>query len=198
MASDDEKRLLELQIEALKKEHVEEKEEEEEQNRIPKNARSANNAKLAKLYEDTAEYEIELASFQEEFEIISQHDFNNIIPNLKKELPNHSGDYAVEIKDIIINAWTHYVKIDKTHKEEELDTIKQTNIEQLINTFNSTYQRYENNFEDEIKNILIARWKMLIEIKQEHIKDELADMKLQGMKPNHIKRVYKNYHGIID
>ena len=37
---------------------------------------------------------------------------------------------------------------------------------------------------------------MLVNIKTEHVAEERAEMKLRGMKPDHIRKVYRKYHGL--
>jgi hypothetical protein len=50
---------------------------------------------------------------------------------------------------------------------------------------------------NEIKDIFIARWEMLVEIKKEHIKEEEKEIKVRGLKTYYAERVYKRYHGLL-
>ena len=66
----------------------------------------------------------------------------------------------------------------------------------MVEKFNETFPAYDGNFETDVRNILVQRWKTLISIKKEHIKEEETDMKIAGLKPSFVKRMYKQIHGI--
>lgn len=185
MAGKENRRIMEMQMDALKEEHG--VEIDSSKNRIPKNARSANNAKLAALYEDAGEYEAELKGFEAEFEILNDNALKDLVVKLNANAPEYEGDYAKEISDVVVNGFTQLVEVENTHTQEQLDRVK-----------NTGFSEYIGDFEVEIKEILVKRWAFLIDIKKEHIKDERAEMKLQGMKPDHIRKVYRNFHGIVD
>ena len=190
---DEARRLMELQKDALKLEHG--VDIESSKNRIPKNARSANNAKLAKLYEDAAEYEEELALFEKELEIINAHSLQALPDALNGAFVKEKGSYEQELKNILEAGWKNLVQEQKSHPQEQLTLIQEHGFVEAIEALNNMY---EGDFETQIEQILIKRWEFLIEIKKEHIKDERADMKLKGMKPDHIRKVYRNYHGLLD
>ena len=63
MAGEENRRIMEMQMDALKEEHG--VDIDSSKSGIPKNARSANNAKLAALYEDAGEYEAELNKYKD-------------------------------------------------------------------------------------------------------------------------------------
>lgn len=183
MAGGENRRIMEMQKDALKEEHG--VDIESSKNRIPKNARSANNAKLAKLYEDAGEYEAELKDFEAEFEILNNNALKDLVAKLDENNPEYEGNYAKEISEVAINGFTQLVEA-KMHTQEQLALIKQMD-----------FTVYNGEFETEVRDILVKRWEFLIDIKKEHIADERADMKLQGMKPDHIQKVYYNYHGKV-
>jgi len=178
---DEARRIMEMQMDALKDEHGVDVNAE---HRIPKNARSANNKKIAELYNDAAEYEAELKGFEAEFEILKENALVNLVAKLNENNPEYEGDYAKEISEVAINGFTQLIEAN-SHTPENLESIKQVD-----------FTAYTGDFESELKEIFLKRWEFLIEIKKEHIADERAEMKIMGMKPDHIRKVYYNYHGL--
>ena len=191
---DETRRLMEIQKDALKEEHGV---DVNAGGRIPKNARHPNNEKIAKLYEDAAEYEAELEGFEAEFEILNDNTLGDLVAKLNENNPEYEGNYEEEITTVVVNGWTQLVEEQKSHPVEQLDLLKQTTFSDMVGKLGETFPDYTGDFEAEIKEILVKRWEFLIEIKKEHIADERADMKLRGMKPDHIRKVYYNYHGVI-
>lgn len=182
MAGKENRRIMEMQMDALKDEHG--VEIDSSKSRIPANARSANNAKIAALYEDAAEYEAELKGFEAEFEILVDNALADLVAKLNENNSEYEGDYAKEISEVSVNGFTELVEA-KSHTGEQLELVKQMD-----------FTAYTGDFESELKEILVKRWEFLIAIKKEHVADERADMKLRGMKPDHIRKVYYNYHGL--
>ena len=154
------------------------------------------NAELAKLYEDTAEYEAELESFEEELEIINTNEIKDIPTSLALKYPDEDRNYAQELKTILVATWTHLVEVDKTHSAEHLTVISQTEFCDVVEKLTSTYPEYNGSFEIDVRNILVKRWEALISIKKEHIKEEEDDLYIAGLKPSFVKRMYKQVHGI--
>ena len=196
MAGKENRRIMEMQMDALKEEHG--VEIDSSKNRIPKNARSANNAKLAALYEDAGEYEAELICFEAEFEILNDNALGDLVMKLNENTPEYEGDYTEELSAVVVNGWTQLVEVQKTHPKEQLELLNQTAFSEMLEKLNAAFSEYAGDFETEIREILVKRWEFLIDIKKEHIADERAEMKLQGMKPDHIRKVYRNFHGILD
>lgn len=194
MAGGENRRIMEMQKDALKEEHGV---DGNSGPRIPANARSANNAKLAALYEDAGEYEAELACFEKEFEILNDNALGDLAMKLNENTPEYEGDYAEELFAVVMNGWTQLVEAQKTGAQEQLELLKKTAFPDMLEKLNAAFPEYAGDFEAEIREILVKRWEFLIDIKKEHIADERADMKLQGMKPDHIRKVYYNYHGVI-
>ena len=178
---DEARRLMEIQKDALKEEHGV---DVSAGPRIPANARSENNRKIAELYDDAAEYEAELKGFEAELEILNENALADLVVKLNENNPEYEGDYAKEISEVAINGFTQLVDA-KTHTTEQLELVKQID-----------FTAYTGDFEAELKEILVKRWEFLIEMKKEHIADERAEMKLMGMKPDHIRKVHYNYHGV--
>lgn len=180
------RRIMEMQFEAMQEEHADKKDESIPKKDKPNNDRSPNSKKIAALYEDAAEYEEELECFKKELEIINDNALGEIAPALIKNSPEYDGDYIVELKAVLEAGWTHLVEVENTHPQEELELIKKTEFSDAIEKLN----------EEDVRNILVKRWEMLVAIKTEHVADERAEMKLRGMKPDHIRKVYRKYHGL--
>ena len=178
---DEARRLMEIQRDALKEEHGVDVSAEA---RIPANARSENNKKIAALYDDAAEYEAELKGFEAEFEILSDNTLADLVTKLNENNPEYEGNYAKEVSEVAVNGFTQLVEAN-THTNEQLELVKEMD-----------FTAYTGDFETELKEIFLKRWEFLIEIKKEHVADERADMKLRGMKPDHIRKVHYNYHGV--
>ena len=115
---------------------------------------------------------------------------------LNENNPEYEGDYAEEIASGIVNAWTQLAE-EKSDAKEHLALLKQTAFSDMLEKLNTTFPAYTGDFEAEVREVLVKRWEFLVDIKKEHIAEERADMKLRGMKPDHIRKVYYNYHGVI-
>lgn len=189
------KRYLELQMEELKAAHA----DAAEDNSAPKNNDKVNskNAEIAKMYEDAAEYEANLKGFEEELEIVNANDLKEIAAALIQKFPNEERDYAQELKSIVETGWTHLVEVEKTHPKEQLKLIQETEFGDVVEKLNAAYPDYSGDFEADVRNFLVKRWENLIAITQEHIKQELAEIKTTGLKPKYVKRVYEQFHGIV-
>ncbi|UCN00745.1 hypothetical protein LCX93_02190 [Sulfurimonas sp. SWIR-19] len=195
MATQETKRYMEMQMQELKEACAV---NEEEENPAPKKANNNKNknAEIAKLYEDAAEYEEDLKSFEEELAIVNAHAFKEIPELLKEKFSTQERDYAQEIRTLLEATWTHYVDVEKTHPQEQLEIIKTTPLNEIVPALTQAFPDYEGDFESDIKEILVKRWQMLIAIKKEHIKEEIAEIKILGLKPNYVQRIYKQFHGI--
>ncbi len=196
MADEAQTRLLELQMEDLKATYGIKKDDSKPKKSTTNNHRSENSRKIAALYEDAAEYEEELKCFEEEFELINENELKDISSLLIEKFPDYDGDYKEELKAVLAFAWTNLVEVEKSHPIEQLELIKETEFTDVLEKLTASFSDYSGDFEKEIRDILVKRWEMLIAIKKEHVKEELAEMKLRGMKPDHIRGVYKKYHGI--
>jgi len=186
MAGGENRRIMEMQFEAMQEEHGVKKTEAEPEKPKHNNDRSENSRKIAALYEDAAEYEEELECFKNELEIINANALKDITDALVKNSPEYDGDYVKEIKAVLEAGWTQLVEVENTHPKEELELIKGTTFSDAVVTLN----------EEDVRNTLVKRWEMLVAIKTEHVAEERAEMKLRGMKPDHIRKVYRKYHGL--
>jgi len=186
---------LELQMEELKAAHADKAEE----NSAPKNNDKVNskNAEIAKMYEDAAEYEANLKGFEEELAIVNANVLKDIAAALIQKFPNEERDYAQELKNIVETGWAHLVEVEKTHPKAQLELIKETEFGDIVEKLNAAYPDYTGDFEADVRNFLVKRWENLIAITQEHIKQELAEIKTTGLKPKYVKRVYEQFHGIV-
>lgn len=154
------------------------------------------NIELAKLYEDAYEYEEELASFEAELEVVNATKIEELASALTKELPDEMRDYEKELQGILVATWTYKVETQNTHPQEQLDLIKESTLLNVVEKLNSKFPNYEGDFSKEVKAAFTDRLKTLIAIKKEHIKEEIADLKIAGLKPTFVKRIYKQIHSI--
>jgi len=184
---------LELQMEELKAAHA------VKDDSAPKQSTKDNskNAEIAKMYEDAAEYEANLKGFEEELAIVNANALKDIAAALVQKFPNEERNYAQELKNIMETGWAHLVEVEKTHPKEQLELIKETEFGDLVEKLNAAYPDYSGDFEADVRNFLVKRWENLIAITQEHIKQELAEIKTTGLKPKYVKRVYEQFHGIV-
>lgn len=206
MADNTKKLYMEMQMDELKASLAEEedddldplekmiKEQASSKKKINKN--SEKDIELAKMYEDAAEYEVELESFEKELEIVNANQLIDIASALTQELPDEERDYAKELKNILVATWTHFVETEKTHPIEQLELIKETEICDLSKTLSAAYPDHEGDFEADVKKVLVKRWETLISIKKGHIEEEMEEIYIAGLKPSFVKRIYKQVHGI--
>lgn len=192
MANEDTQRYMEMQMDELKSTMQSVKES------TPKVSKKneGKNAEIAALYEDAAECEKDIEGFQAELDIVNSSELKNIVASLTKELPNDERDYEKELKDILEASWKHFVEVENTHPKEEFEFIRETKLPDIIEKFSSSFPEYNGNFEMEVKALLVKRLEALIAIKKEHLKEEITDIKISGLKPTYAKRIYKQYHGI--
>lgn len=205
MADDSKKLYLELQMDELKAAlGIEEEDSARELNKAKiaklkdiaeKNNRDKN-ADVAKLYEDAAEYEKELESFEKELDIIKANELKNIPGALSAKFSDEQRNYPQELKAVLIAGWTELIETEKTHPIEQLDIIKETDFCDVVEKLSTVYSDYNDNFEATVRNILLKRWENLIAIKKEHIEEEMEEIYIAGLKPSFVKRIYKEYHGI--
>jgi hypothetical protein len=189
------KRYLELQMEELKATYGVEQENKSVDSKKITSGRKED-AEIAKLYEDAAEYEEELKYFERELEIIKANAFKDILPLLIQTFPNEKKNYAQELKAVIESTWKQFVEVEKSHPEDQLVLIQQSECSDIIERLKDKYPEYEGNFEMDVKGILIQRWELYINIKKEHIKEETNHIKTLGLKPSYAEKIYKRYHGI--
>ena len=193
MADQKTKRYLEIQMEDLKAAHAVEEDSAPKKNHSKDNSK---NAEIAQMYEDAAEYEEDLKGFEEELEIVNANELKDIAAALIQKFPNEDRDYAQELITILQMGWTHFVEVEKTHPNEQLELIKETEFGDVVDKLSTAYPDYNGDFEADVRDLLVKRWENLIAIKKEHIKQELAEIKTTGLKPKYVKRVYEQFHGI--
>lgn len=194
MATQETKRYMELQMEELKAANAVDNDTSAPKKKNP--YQNEKNAEIARMYEDTAEYEEDLKCFKDELEIVNKNKLENIAEALTKELPDEERNYAQELQIVLQAGWTEFVEVEKTHPKEQLDLIKETDFNDVLQKLNTLYPDYDGDFEAEIRAILVKRWEALIALKQEHIKQEIAEIKTSGLKINYVKRIYEKYHNI--
>ena len=195
MANEETKRYMELQMDEMKTFHAKDAEEKEIASKNKKDDREKH-AEVAKLYEDLAEYEEDLACFENELEVINDNELKDIATVLTQKFPDEERDYKKELKAVLEAGWTHMVETLQTHPKEQLQLIQQCEFSDVLDRLRDAFPDYSGDFETDVREILVKRWEMLIAIKKEHIKEEITEIKTLGLKPNYVKRVYKQYHGI--
>lgn len=197
MAEQKTKRYLEMQMEELKAAHAD---------NIAQNAgvkkenpdHNAKNAAIAEMYNDAAEYEADLKCFEDELFLVNKHSFTDIAKALHEAFPKEEDrDFAHELNTIIELGWTDLVEVQKTRPVEQLELIKATDFTEIIEVFNAKFPDYEGDFEAEARVFLAQRWERLINIKKEHIKQELYEINTSGLKAKYVKRIYQKYHGLV-
>lgn len=194
MADKSTKRYMELQMEELQESYGIEK---DDIGRVAKNdSGREEDAEIAQLYEDAAEYEAELECFEAELEVIKQSAFQEIVASLIRRFPNEAKSYAQELKAVVESGWRQLVEVEQTHPEAQLRLIQATPFSEIVQAFKDAFPDYPGDFESDVKGILVQRWETYIEIKKEHIKEETAYIKTLGLKPHYAKKIYKRYHGI--
>ena len=191
MSQERTKLYLELQMEELKATYGVTEEEKKKSD-----ANDARNAEIAKMYDDAAEYEADLALFEAELAIVNANKLEDIPTALKAAFSDEERDYAAEIQTILNAGWAHYVA-EGTHPKEQLEIVSNATIENVVERLCAIYGDKRDSFEADIRKLLVKRWENLIAIKKEHIKQELAEIKTTGLKPKYVKRVYEQFHGII-
>lgn len=209
MAEETKKLYMEMQMDELKASLMDEddeldpieqmqKEQVPSEKKVNKNNKKNNekNIELAKMYEDAAEYEEELESFEAELAVINANKLEDIVLALTKELPNEERDYAQELKAILVAAWTYKVETEKTHSQAQLDLIKDTEFCDVIEKLTTMDPDYEGDFAADVRSVLVKRLEMLIAIKKEHIEQEIEEIYIAGLKPSFVKRIYKQVHGL--
>ncbi len=181
---------------AFKKDDVVEEKENKKAANQEAVKQNPKNIELAKLYEDAWEYEQELAAFEAELELVNAHSLEELAEVLNKELPDEKRDYESELHGILVATWTHKVETQQTHPQEQLDLINESDLSNVVEKLSAAFPEYEGDFGKEVKAAFTDRLKILIEIKKEHIKEETNDLKIAGLKPSFVKRIYKQVHGI--
>lgn len=195
MADKETKRYMEMQMEEMKSFHSDNSEKKDTSSK-KKNDDREKEAEIARLYEDLAEYEEDLECFEKELEVVKNSELKEISKSLTENFPDEERNYEQELKAVLEAAWTDMVEVQQTHPKEQLDIIKENNFANIEEKLNAAYPDYNGSFEADIRNTLMKRWELLIAIKKEHIKEEIAEIKTSGLKPHYAKRVYKRYHGI--
>jgi len=188
-------RLLELQMKELKDTYGLDEQEEAPVVKAKSTAKNPKDAKLAEMYEDAAEYEKELEGFEAELEIVKANALKDIPDILTQELPDEERDYAQELQAALVANWTHLVETEKTHPAEQLALVKETAFCDIVEALSTAYPD-GGDFEEMVRDILVKRLEVLISIKKEHIKEEMDEIYIAGLKPSYVKRIYKKYHGI--
>ena len=154
------------------------------------------NAEIAKLYEDAADYEEQLAYFEKELSIIKSTHFEDLAKTFQETPPNTQKNYKEELHNVLIATWIQFVENGQQNAQEQLEVIKTVDFSSIVAKLQESFSSYEGDFETEIKKIFIKRHETLIAIMKEHIKEEFYEIKIRGLKPNFVKRIYQEFHGI--
>lgn len=193
MAGQNTERYMEMQMDELN-EFLDAKKEVEPKKKKP--VRNEKNRQVAELYEDCWEYEEDLAAFEAELEVIQNSTLATLPEALMQAFDLPDRDFKNELKGLIEAAWHEKVEVQKTHPKEQLEVIRNSEYNDIVANLEERFSSYAGDFSKEIMDLFIARWQMLIGIKKDHIKEEIAEIKTAGLKPHYAKRIYKEYHGI--
>lgn len=196
MANKEVKNLKQLQLEELRSYYGVSEGDGSTKNTKPVNYKTENNRKIAELYEDAAEYKIELARFEKELKLINAYELKNIVAALMQKFPDYEGNYGQEMQAIVVAHWTQLCEVKNSHPIEQLELLKVTEFDSMVEKFSNAFSDYKGDFESEIKESIVKRWEMLVEIKKQHIKEELNGIKVSGLKPDYAERIYNRYHGL--
>jgi len=189
------KSYMQLQMEELKEMAGVEAGKREDEVKEDRSGRPED-AEIAGLYADAAEYEEELARFEQELEVIKACELKGLVTALDERFQGEEQNYAQELKAVVESGWKQFVEVDRTHPQEQLALIQKTEFGDIAGKLAEAFPEYRGDFEKEVKGLLLKRWGMYIEIKKEHIKEETSYIKAVGLKPHYAKKVYKRYHGI--
>ena len=173
---------MQHQMDTLKEAHGSDIEIEDQSKKVDKSGQEKDR-EIAELYEDIYQYKLDKKCFEDELVLIEKNSILSIL-SILNEHKLDSRDYNADLMGVLEHS-------NFNDKQLELITGKDFNsaIEALV----------ELNGEDivnDVKEAFLKRWKLLIEIKKEHIKDEEKDIKVLGLKPYYAQRVYKRYHGL--
>jgi hypothetical protein len=194
--SESEKLLMELQMEELRASLGITKEESDTKKK-PDNTRSEANAKIAALYEAAGEYEAELERFEAELGLIESHGLSELVVVLGEAFPGEEGSVEQELKSVVEAGWRQLAEVKQTHPVEQIALIDGSEFDDILSTLKAQYPEYEGDFEAQMKEILVKRWEMLIEIKKEHIAEEREEIEEhRGLKPDYARGVYRKYHSL--
>lgn len=187
-----EKSIKELQLEELQEAMgvpVDKKKPKEDMSGRPEDL------EIASLYEDCWEYEQELEAFEKEFNAIKESSTIELVDVLIEAFPEEEKNFAAELKTVVETGWKQSVESGK-YPKEQLEIIDSVEFGTIAKSLAEAFPSYAGDFEAEVKAILIKRWETYIEIKKEHIKEEVNYIKALGLKSHYAKRIYKRYHGI--
>lgn len=162
-----------------------------DKNKRVKQSGQEKDREIAELYEDLYEYKLDLKCFEDELFLIKKHEPQDIL-NIFKEFKVDNRDYDTELKTVLEHSWKQEIDAGK-YNETQLEEIRELEFNDAVNKL---IELNSGDISSEIKNLLIKRWEILIEIKKEHIKDETSAIKVTGLKPYYAERVYKRFHGI--
>lgn len=146
---------------------------------------------IAELYEDVYQYKLDLKCFEDELVLIERHELTEIL-DILNEYNLDSRDYNLDLMSVLEHNWQQKVENNKCDASQ-LEQIKGKDFNSAIEIL-----REINGDEvlNEVKEIFINRWKIVIDIKKDHIKEEEKEIKVRGLKTYYAERVYKRYHGI--
>jgi len=181
------KTYMQLQLEELRTMHGVDADAAQ---RLKAQSGRAEDAEIAKLYADAAEYEEELASFERELEVIKTAALATLPALLSEAASGDAEAYTLGLKAIVLAGWQH------AGKTEQAALMEATAFENIAEALRAAFPGDAGDFEAEIRGHLMKRWEMHIQIKKEHIKEEHSYIKALGLKPHYAKKVYNRYHGI--
>lgn len=159
-------------------------------------AQNEKNAQLAKLYEDAAEYEAQLLSFERELEVINNVAIEDMVSQLTLQLPDENRDFAQELKAIVLAGWSQFSDVDSAHIDTQLALINASHFHEIPQRMHEAYADYEKDFAVIMRTILVKSLENDIAIKKLHIEEEMEEIYVAGLKPSFVKKIYKKYYGL--
>jgi len=183
------KRYMELQMEELKEAYGVEKQEDETQEGENKH-RTEQNAKIAQMYEDAAAYEKSLKGFEEALALMEEVSVTQLPSALLACSDKSEDELRTSLKEMVCNA------MKEGKYASYLSKISDISFEEIPQVMSEVSGYDLETVEAEMKQILKREWEILAAVAKEHLDDEIAEIKITGLKPKYAKRVYELYHGI--
>lgn len=82
-----------------------------------------NEFKAALVTTWTHHIEVKQSHPQEQLDLIEENEFNDVVASFETKYPNYEGDFAKEVKIVLVKRWENFISIKKAEIEEELEEI---------------------------------------------------------------------------
>lgn len=182
---------MKLQMEELKTAHG----VEPEQKRKDDKSGRPEDKEIADLYSDCAEYEDELDRFERELEIIATHPIDTLAEALAQASDDDLQETMQKLHAVILHGYEHKCEQGEV-SQEIVDLVAGTGYAALVSTLAKAHGLEREPVQTQLRAMLEQRWQLYIDIKKEHIKEEVSYIKALGLKPHYAQKVYRRYHGL--